>query len=234
MLFKSILRRNSSLLQPSRLLKNSLSYSSSSSRSSALPPFRAVCSDMDGVLWYGPTDPITNSIAALHALKSSGRPIVFVTNSSTKSRESIAAKLDSMGYPTSPEEVVTSSYVTAQHMQKTLQSSSSKTVFMIGNDVLKNDLEKVGFTVDCIANDDVSGLIDAEFLTMEKEAHNYAAVVVGMDPYFTYKKLAAASLLLQRGMILCMYLTLMHLILISNTLSFNEEILTFSFVLLLL
>ena len=218
MLLKAIRRRNVSLLQHSGLLKSSLFTSPSSavfhhrlpgqeqkSSSSVLPPFLAVCSDMDGVLWYGPTDPIQNSIAALHALKSSGRPIVFVTNSSTKSRESIAAKLDSMGYPTSPEEVVTSSYVTAQHMKKTLQFSSSKIVFMIGNEVLQTELEKVGFTVESIANDDVSGVTDAEFLTMETQAHNYAAVVVGMDPCFTYKKLAAASLLLQRGMQLSIY-----------------------------
>ena len=214
MLLKSI-RRNVSLWRQPGPLISSFSTSPSTAvfqrlpgqeqkKSSVLPPFLAVCSDMDGVLWYGPTDPITNSIAALHALKSSGRPIVFVTNSSTQSRESIAAKLESMGYPTSPEEVVTSSYVTAQHMKKTLQHSSSKTVFMIGTEVLQTELEKVGFTVESIANDDVSGVTDAEFLTMEKQAHNYAAVVVGMDPCFTYKKLAAASLLLQRGR----YLTL--------------------------
>ena len=167
--------------------------------SSFLPPFTAIASDMDGVLWHGGNDPIAGSIPAMLRLRDSGCPIVFVTNSSTKSREAIAHKLVMLGYSASPDDVITSSYVTAHHVAAQLKESKNKTVFMAGNAVVQAELEKVGLTVHSVPDNAPSNYSEADFAVIEKEASSYAAVIVGLDTAFSYRKLATVSTLVQMG-----------------------------------
>ena len=152
---------------------------------------------MDGVLWHGATDPIPKAIPAMLRLRDSGRSIVFVTNSSVKSREAIADKLVKLGYSAAPDDVITSSHVTAHHVAEQLNGSLNKNVFMVGNPVVKAELEKVGLTVHSVPDTAPSSFSEADFVAMQKEAPSYAAVVVGLDVAFSYRKLAAVSTLVQ-------------------------------------
>jgi 4-nitrophenyl phosphatase len=158
---------------------------------------------MDGVVWTD-NEQITGSVKALIALRAAGRPIVFVTNGSGKSRDQIASKLDALGYPCTVDEIVTSGFVAAQHVRKQLIPVLSKppqpqeTVFVIGGPQLRREIEKVGFNVRFVSDSEPPGLSAAEFTHLEREAPSISAVVTGFDEKFTYRKLATASLFLQK------------------------------------
>ena len=179
------------------------SSSSAPSTTNKLPHFSAICCDMDGVIWAD-DEQIAGSIKALIALRVAGKPIVFVTNGSTRTRDQIASKLDAMGYPCTIDEIVTSSFVTAQHVQKQLITTTKftqqqqDTVFVIGSPVLRRELERVGFNVRYVDDAEPAGLSAAEFTHIEKDASSIRAVVVGFDDKFTYRKLATASIFLQK------------------------------------
>jgi len=68
---------------------------------------------------------------------------------------------------------------------------------MVGNPVVKAELEKVGLTVHSVPDTAPSSFSEADFVAMQKEAPSYAAVVVGLDVAFSYRKLAAVSTLVQ-------------------------------------
>ena len=166
-----------------------------------LPRFSAVCCDMDGVVWAD-NEQIVGSIKALIALRAAGKPILFITNGSAKTRRQIASRLDELGYPCSTDEIVTSGFVTAAYVRTQLMTSKltqqQKTVFVIGSAVLRRELEKVGFHVKFVADSEPSGLSAGEFIHVEKDASSISAVVVGFDEKFTYRKLATASVYLQK------------------------------------
>jgi phosphoglycolate/pyridoxal phosphate phosphatase family enzyme len=161
---------------------------------------------MDGVLWLG-AEKITKSIDALNLLRSSGRQIVFVTNSSGKLRSEYAKKLRSLGYPASTSSVITASSVAAEHLKYTFIGDdehdpllSTHKVFMIGNDALQKELENVGFEVLSVSESASPVLEEHEFTSAARNLDpDVKAVVVGMDTSFSYRKMAIASLYLQNG-----------------------------------
>ena len=139
------------------------------------PRISGIISDLDGIAYRGDS-PIETAIAAFQAWQDAGLPYAFVTNNSTKSAEEFSEKLNGMGIPASPEQVITTSAVTAEALTELLEPGAR--VMVIGACALSDAVRACGFEV---ADTDT------------------AAVVAGLDRSFTFEKLAKAQTALLDG-----------------------------------
>lgn len=94
--------------------------------------------DMDGTVYLGETE-IIGSFDAIRYLKSIGKKICFFTNNSSKSAKDYIEKLCRMGLEISNEEIYTSGEVTCEYINDVYPN---KTVFLMGNEKLKNEFVK--------------------------------------------------------------------------------------------
>lgn len=162
--------------------------------------YDGVVCDMDGVLWLG-NEEIHNSIDALNALRIGGKSICFVTNNSAKTKVDIQNKLKALGYEATLTDIITSSSVTAEYVRDQLKSkmipSSRTKVFMIGNPALEYELERVGFEVLKVSENESPEIEEDEFSEISQDvSKDVKAVVVGIDYAFNYRKLALGSMYL--------------------------------------
>ena len=185
--------------------------SMSTSSRNTLPPtnsYDGIVCDMDGVLWRGQEE-IPRSIDALNVLKHRGKSIVFVTNSSSKTRTAIARRLNSLGYDVNTSDIITSSSVTADFLYDELvanlilpaaERKNKAKVFMIGNSALKEELESRNFEVLSVPDNSPVTLDEEELVHCHKSlVDDVKAVVVGVDLSFSYRKLSIGGLYLQGG-----------------------------------
>ena len=76
---------------------------------------------------------------------SKGKKLIFVTNNSTKSREAYAKKFHSLGLQdVQPNEIFGSAFATAFYLKNTVQLSSDKKVFVVGQQGIADELDSVG------------------------------------------------------------------------------------------
>lgn len=129
--------------------------------------YAAFLVDIDGVLVLGGKS-IPGAEAALRRLQGLGR-VVLLTNNSTRSRSETAKGLSALGFPVSPEEVVTSSYVAAHYLR---EGFGPVRVWIIGEGGVAEELSLAGHKV-----------------VPPEEAE---WIVAGMDRCLTYEKLARA------------------------------------------
>lgn len=137
--------------------------------------------DLDGVIYRG-TEPQPSARETVLALRDRGHIIRFYTNNSSQSRQSYSVKLESMGIPTPPDHIMTSSYATALYLIE--KNAVGKTVYQIGEIGITEELEAVGMRV--VKNG------------AESESH-IDFVVVGIDRDFHYQKLAIAQKAINNG-----------------------------------
>lgn len=120
--------------------------------------------DLDGVVYLGKKI-IPGAYEAINRLRDAGRRVIFLTNNSTRSRESVASRLESMGIGCTGSDVITSAYAAAVYIREQYGPS---TVYCIGEPGLLEELEQEGHTV---------------------SEQNVDKVLVGLDKEFTYHKL---------------------------------------------
>lgn len=128
--------------------------------------------DLDGVIYRGDT-PVPGAIPTLHHLTAAGHRLFFLTNNSTRSRRDYAGKLARMGFPATPEQVMTSAYATGLYLRR--QGAEGKRVFIIGEHGLAEEMTLAGLLV-----------VPPE----SEERADY--VVVGLDRFLTFAKLQRA------------------------------------------
>jgi 4-nitrophenyl phosphatase len=129
--------------------------------------------DLDGVIYRGDTVlPFATDV--ISALRRSGATLFFLTNNSTRTRESYSRKLGEMGIPTTPEEIMTSAYATALYFLENRLGGTA--AYVIGEEGLVDELSRAGVRV---VHGERNGHVDS--------------VVVGLDREFTYRKLLAAQ-----------------------------------------
>jgi 4-nitrophenyl phosphatase len=128
--------------------------------------------DLDGVIYRGDT-PVPGAIPTLHHLTTAGHRLFFLTNNSTRSRRDYANKLIRMGYPATPEQVMTSAYATGLYLRA--HGAEGHRVFIIGEHGLAEEMTLAGLTV----------------LPLESE-QRAEYVVVGLDRFLTFAKLQRA------------------------------------------
>lgn len=98
--------------------------------------------DLDGTIYNGDTL-IDGADQVVRYFRSLGKAAFFGTNNSTKSREKIAGKLCNMGIPCEKEEVVTSSFLAAEYIEK----MGLDHFFVYGTQGLIAELESRGINV---------------------------------------------------------------------------------------
>lgn len=120
--------------------------------------------DLDGVVYHGKTL-IPGADDAINRIRDTGSRVIFLTNNATRSRESTAAKLKSMGIQCSAGDVISSAFAAAEHIKACYGCCK---IYPIGEEGLVEELVRAGHTM---ADRDVD------------------IVVVGLDRQFTYHKL---------------------------------------------
>lgn len=129
--------------------------------------------DLDGTMYKG-NEPIKEAGGFIKRLREKNLPFLFVTNNSTRHPSEVANKLNALGVEAYAEEIYTSSLATADFL-KTLEGDS---VYVIGEEGLKDAIEEAGF---------------------EKDEQNPDHVVLGLDQNVTYADFETATLAIRKG-----------------------------------
>lgn len=107
---------------------------------SLLKNVRCFLLDMDGTFYLG-DKLIDGSLDFLHALERTGRTARFLTNNSSKSASVYRDKLERMGVDERYRDVITSGHAAAHYILRTFPG---KCGYLMGNDMLKRELEDMG------------------------------------------------------------------------------------------
>ena len=140
--------------------------------------YDALFLDLDGVIHRG--DQVIPGVPqALATVRATGKPLLFLTNNSSKTPEQVAERLQAMGVPAAAEEILTSALATAAMLQR--EGSGASTAFVIGERGIRDALAGVGVDV------------------IDGEPERTDLVVVGWDRSADYAKIRTAALMVQRG-----------------------------------
>ncbi|MFJ9815021.1 HAD-IIA family hydrolase [Streptomyces sp. NPDC101151] len=142
---------------------------------------RAVLIDIDGVLtvsWRA----LPGAVQALRAIREAGLGVVLVTNTTSRTRASIAGTLAEAGFPVTSEDILTAPAATAAHL------AGSRCALLNSGDV-REDL--AGITLVGEASDDTDNAAD--------DAVPDVVLIGGAGPEFGYAALNRAFGHLQRG-----------------------------------
>ena len=130
--------------------------------------------DLDGVIYIGP-EPLPEAVESLKRLRQYKKKIRFLTNNPSTTRKKTAKRLNSLGIEASSEEVITSSWATAQY----LQNEKIETALVLGDENLKWECQQVGINID--------------------DQNNVEAVVVGYDNNVSFHDIQQAAKLIHKG-----------------------------------
>ncbi|SDJ62916.1 TIGR01457 family HAD-type hydrolase [Salimicrobium halophilum] len=136
--------------------------------------YKGLLIDLDGTMYRG-AKVIEEAPRFVKRCREQGIPYLFLTNNSAKTPDQVAEKLNGMGIPASSENVYTSSMAAASYVSHHRPQAK---VYMIGEEGLKQALEKQGMTF------------------VEEGAD---VVVVGIDRGLSYEKLGRAARNIEKG-----------------------------------
>lgn len=100
--------------------------------------------DMDGTFYLG-DKLLDGSLDFLEKLNATGRKSLFVTNNSSKSASVYQRKLERMGVQPINRNVLTSGHAAASYCRREF---AGKKAFLLGNDMLQDELVGLGLTID--------------------------------------------------------------------------------------
>lgn len=139
--------------------------------------------DLDGTVYRSET-PVPGATDGIETLRWAGVDVVFVTNTSTKTRETCRDRLTAFGIEVAVSDILTSAFVTATYV---LNEHPSATVMVIGESSLATELQQAGATLTedptetdvlVVGND---ATFDYDTLTRGLRAVDSGAVVVGTN-----------------------------------------------------
>ncbi len=141
-----------------------------------LEKIRVFFFDLDGVLSVGKEKPrYLGGKEVLEKIRSLGKRALVLTNDSTHIREEIRQNLAGLGLNFALDEILTSSFLTADYLTRRFGKAS---FFLVGENGLKRELEAAGHIV---------------------ADRKPQVVVVGLDRKLTYEKLNSALRFLRGG-----------------------------------
>jgi HAD superfamily hydrolase (TIGR01450 family) len=152
--------------------------------------------DLDGVVYRG-NDPVPGVAAVLAARAAAGDDVVYVTNNAMWYRADYVTRLSGMGAPAAADRVVSSGRATALYFAERLRQV--RRVLVVGASGLTRELADVSLEV-------VEAAAAAEAWAANGRdpiaaVGHVDAVVVGLDPEFTYARMACASGAIRAGAI---------------------------------
>lgn len=109
-----------------------------------LQPIKCFMLDMDGTFYLG-DKLLDGSLDFLEKLNATGRKSLFVTNNSSKSASVYQRKLERMGVQPINRNVLTSGHAAASYCRREF---AGKKAFLLGNDMLQDELVGLGLTID--------------------------------------------------------------------------------------
>jgi NagD protein len=125
--------------------------------------------DLDGTIYLGDAL-LPGARHTIETLRGRGARVVFLSNKPLETRADYAAKLTRLSIPTSPDEVINSSWVMARWLS---QEAPGAALFVIGEQPLLDELREAGFR-----------------LTEDPDEIDF--VVASFDRTFAYHKLQVA------------------------------------------
>jgi NagD protein len=125
--------------------------------------------DLDGTVYLG-DNLLPTAGEAIAKMRELGKRTVFLSNNPTHFRADQAAKLTKLGLPTPAEDVINSSVVMVNFLQRNLPDAR---LFVIGEQPLKTELQEAGFE-------------------LTKDASKIDVVIASFDRTFVYEKLQIA------------------------------------------
>ena len=138
---------------------------------------RAVLIDIDGVLTVS-WKPLPGAAGALHRLRAAGFPLALVTNTTSRSRASIASTLVETGFPVTAGDILTAPVIAADYLQD--HYPGARCLLLSSGDI----------------GEDLAGLTLARH---DDPALADVVLVGGAGPEFSYQALNQAFGQLQRG-----------------------------------
>ncbi|KAL2314953.1 4-nitrophenylphosphatase [Schizosaccharomyces pombe] len=152
--------------------------------------------DCDGVLWSG-SKPIPGVTDTMKLLRSLGKQIIFVSNNSTKSRETYMNKINEHGIAAKLEEIYPSAYSSATYVKKVLKLPADKKVFVLGEAGIEDELDRVGVAHIGGTDPSLRRALTSEDVEKIGPDPSVGAVLCGMDMHVTYLKYCMAFQYLQ-------------------------------------
>jgi HAD superfamily hydrolase (TIGR01450 family) len=134
--------------------------------------------DCDGVIWLG-DDPLAGSKEAVRRLREKGERVVFLTNNSFPKVADHLAKLERLGMPTAPEDLISSPMAAASLLRP------GERALVLGGPGILEALQAREVEAVEPGKEVGDGRVDA--------------VVVGFDLEFDFSRLAAATTALRAG-----------------------------------
>ncbi|MGH2754473.1 MAG: HAD-IIA family hydrolase [Actinomycetota bacterium] len=141
--------------------------------------FDALVCDMDGVIYRG-DEPIPGSVHAVERMRDSGTRILFFTNNSRSTVQQYIVKLERLGIPVEPPDILTSAVVTGEVLHE--RGWAGRTVFVVGGEGVRAAVDEAGLEI-----------------VPDDKGRESEVVVVGWDPDFTYARMREAALALRAG-----------------------------------
>ena len=136
----------------------------------------AVLIDIDGVLTVS-WEPISGAVAAVECLRAAGIPLALVTNTTSRSRASVAAALATAGFPVTASDVLTAPAIAAAYLR---QHYPGARCLLLNSGDIRADLAGIALAGDDDAAVDV-------------------VLIGGAGPEFSYQALNRAFGCLQGG-----------------------------------
>jgi NagD protein len=144
------------------------------------PGFRGYIFDLDGTVYLGERL-LPGAAETVARLRACGARVVFLTNKPFQRRETYAAKLEGLGVPATPADVINSSLVLARRLA---YEAPGARVFTIGERPLLEELQEAG-------------------LALEDDPARVEWVIASLDRELTYRKLVVGYQALARGARFC-------------------------------
>ena len=146
--------------------------------------------DLDGVV-YRRERPVPGAVELIQRLHAAGVLIRFATNNSMVARTGYVERLRSMGIATAVDEVVTSTWATAEHLRR--NEPKVGRVLAVGAPGMLEELRACGYAATGAADAAPAGYAGGPL------EERFDAVVVGLDPTIDYRRIAIAAAAVRAG-----------------------------------
>ena len=138
--------------------------------------FKGFIFDLDGTVYLGERL-IPGAERMIRLLRERGKKVVFLSNKPLYTREDYAAKLTRLGIPTTPSEVVNSTFVLIRYLQRVAPDAK---VFVMGELPFVAEMARAGFR-------------------LTEDPHEIEYVVAAFDRTFDYRKFNIAFQAIKKG-----------------------------------
>ncbi len=144
-----------------------------------LDQYQAYLFDLDGTVYSGESL-IPGVKPALDKLRAAGKALLFVTNTTVRTREQVRERLLGLGVECAEDEVMTALCAAGAYFQ---EYEPDATVYMVGEEAMREELLRCG-------------------VHLTEEPLKASHVLVGLDRQFTYERLTAGMNALRNGALL--------------------------------